>query len=215
MNRIAGVLAVAGVALSIFPAFSAGMASEETFVFMRPDESSFWRTMFGPSMTLPVAYPDGAKSAELAIVGAGYERRVQTEAEQVTLDDLPTPSAEREENVYRLTLTFDDGTVQTATVGRIVGAVNGNAADSRCLLPGSGRRWGRVEGKAVLPVPFGGMSLRIGDADVETGLHGAQGWYVLALKSDQTAVAQLRFDEEENYMATLFGGFMGFVIVAR
>ena len=64
MNRIAGVLAVAGVALSIFPAFSAGMASEETFVFMRPDESSFWRTMFGPSMTLPVVYPDGAKSAE-------------------------------------------------------------------------------------------------------------------------------------------------------
>ncbi len=214
MSRIVGILAAAGVALSILPAFSAGMASEETFVFMRPDESSFWRTMFGPSMTLPIVYPDGAKSAELTIVGAGYERRVQTESEQITLDDLPTPSAEREENVYRLTLTFDDGTVQTATVGCVVGAAYGNAADARCLLPGGGRRWGRVEGKAVLPVPFGSKSLRIGDTDVETGLDGVQGWYGLSLKSDQTVEAQLRLDEEI-YTATLFGGFMGFVIVAR
>jgi len=48
------------------------LTSEPTFVFLRPETSSFWNTATNNTMTVPIDFPSGATSASLAVSGVGF-----------------------------------------------------------------------------------------------------------------------------------------------
>ena len=168
-------------------------------VFTRPDDTYTWRTAPVGDFTVSWFFPRGASSATLRVEGIGYS---QTYANlSTTSQALALPAATREsENVYSLTLTFDNGVVQTATLGRIRGAVLGNAATVH-YAPLDSSAWHRAWRANVLAVLPGATSLSVdgGEAISVVGA-GYQAWTCLG-RQEHTLV--LSAEEDVSYTATL------------
>ena len=125
---------------------------------------------------------------------------------------LSLPAAtEGTENVYNLTLAFNDGTVQSASLGRIRGSVQGDTATVRYVARGS-RSWGCASRLNVFTVPPGENSLAVDGGDAETVV-GA-GYHAWTCPDDQQHELVLSVGEEESYTATLRLR-KGFVVIVR
>lgn len=196
------------------------ITSEPTFVFLRPETSSFWNTATNSTMTLPIDYPRGATKATLTVSGAGYAEKTYPNITGASFDlELPVPDSPQNENVYDLTLTFDDGTVRTAKLGLIQGLSPDSEGSTRCLAPAEGDVWNTIKKRAVLPIPYGTesftMSVNGGTVtDVDTGLNGAQGWYALKPTNGDSVSLSL-VAGGINYAATLLGKGDGYFVIIR
>ncbi len=126
------------------------LTSEPTFVFLRPETSSFWHTATNNQMTVPIDYPTGATSATLSIRGLDYQRDYLniTKVDEFSFE-LPAVTSPETENVYDLTLTFDNGTVRTAKLGLVQGLSPDAEGTTRCLAPLGSKVWNRVKGRAI------------------------------------------------------------------
>ena len=184
------VAALAGAAVLAVSAPAAKLSSEPTFVFLRPETSSFWNTATNSTMTLPIDYPNGATKATLTVNGVGYNRVYSDLTGDSIEIDLPVPDSPKTENVYELTLAFDNGAApRTAKLGLIKGLDSGAKGSTRCIAPAQGNVWSTATDRAVLPIPYGTTSFTVGGEAVDPGLDGAAGWYAygpLALGSSET-----------------------------
>ena len=196
------------------------ITSEETFVFLRPETSSFWNTATNSTMSLPIDYPNGSTKAKLEVKGIGYDKVY----EGITSDsyelELPVPDSPQTENVYDLTLTFDDGTVRTAKLGLIQGLSPDTEGATRCLAPAEGSVWNKVKYRAVLPIPYGTTSLSMqtngGEwKELDTGLNGAQGWYALSPIGRGDNLSLSCIVDGVSYVASLLGGGDGFFVIVK
>ena len=160
------------------------MMSARMFVHVRPELSSFWRTATNNVVELPVDMPRTATTATLHVEGSGYERTYSGLSGGICRLELPEASSPDRENVYRLTLSFDDGTERTAVLGVIEGVRSADeGCSSRCRLSGEGLTWKKAASRCVIPVPYGTSSISVQGASaaaVSAELDGAQGWYALA-----------------------------------
>ena len=93
------VAALAGAAVLTVSAPAAKLSSEPTFVFLRPETSSFWNTATSSTMTLPIDYPSGATKATLTVNGVGYNRVYPDLTADSIEIDLPVPDSPKTENV--------------------------------------------------------------------------------------------------------------------
>ena len=161
------------------------LVSDRMFVHVRPEMSSFWRTATSNVVELPVDMPKTAKSATLHVEGIGYERTYPDLKEGVCMIELPEASSPARENVFSLTLTFDDGTERTATLGVIEGIRSAEeGCSTRCRLSGNGLTWRKSASRAVIPVPYGTVSISM-QGGGETGTVAAEldrsaGWYAFS-----------------------------------
>ena len=192
------------------------LTSEPTFVFLRPETSSFWNTATNNTMTLPIDYPARATKATLVVSGDKYAKSYADITDDSFELELPPPTSPETENVYDLTLTFDEGTVRTAKLGLIQGLSPDAEGMTRCLAPAEEQVWNTVKKRAVMPIPYGTtsftMSVNGGTwTNVDTGLNGAQGWYALKPANGDNVSLSLVADGV-NYMATLLGRGGYFVI---
>ena len=160
------------------------LMSDRMFVHVRPELSSFWRTATNNVVELPVDMPKTATTATLHVEGSGYERTYSGLPGGICRLELPEASSPDRENVYRLTLSFDDGTERTAVLGVIEGVRSADeGCSSRCRLSGEGLTWKKAASRCVIPVPYGTSSISVQGASaaaVSAELDGAQGWYALA-----------------------------------
>ena len=211
--------AVAVTALVAASLFSAGVTSEPSFVFLRPETSSFWRTAFDSEITVPVDFPEGADKATLLVKGLGYER----EYADITIADLgengftftlPQAVSPETENVYELTLDFGNGVKRTAKIGLVQGVWDGAEGSTRCLAPSTSRAWAKVNGRAVMPVPYGTESFTVNGGEV-TGLDGAQGWYAIGGLGGGASAALALSADGTVYTASLIGGPCGIKVIVR
>lgn len=190
-------------------AWADGAISDPTMVMTRTDDSFFWRTAFGSTVTLAWEFPEGATSADITVSGLHFEREwedLTTNALEVVLQE---PATDADEDVYTMTIAFDDGTVRTAKIGRVRGA-GSDEGTTRVLADDAGKRWQRLPGTAVLPIPQGSSVISIDGQEVETGLEGAQGWFGLGALSGTTPVA-VTFESVDGDLAALLyrpGGLM-------
>lgn len=209
MNRRRVPVWAVGLAVAVlaFESF-AGAVSESFTAFLRPDESSFWRTAPGKTVTVPVKFPEGATKATLTVTAPGYSVEYGDIVTDSYAFDLPEATDAASENVYDLTLAFDDTakTVRTAKIGLIAGLCPDNEGKTRCLAPQGTRKWNKVKGgRAVLPIPYGTTSFKVGGVEKVSELGGAQGWYALdGLVPGQATELTLSTDEGD-YSASLFG----------
>ena len=186
------LLAALWMPVSAAWADTSSLTSDSTFVFLCPDTSSFWRTATNQVMALPVAFPAGASAATLTVTAPGYSAQYAIAASGDFLLSLPAATSPETENVYNLTLTFNDAaaTVRTAKLG-LIDSVFPGGGETRCIAPASAPKWERVKGRSVIPVPYGVTSFTINGAAVDTGLNGAQGWFPIVLLDGQTAALNL------------------------
>ena len=213
------VASLVGASLLAVASPGTEIESEETFVFLRPETSSFWNTATNSTMSLPIDYPNGATKAKLEVTGVGYSKVY----ENITSDsfdiELPVPDSPQTENIYDLTLMFNDGTVRTAKLGLIQGLSPDSEGSTRCLAPSEGAVWNAVKKRAVLPIPYGTtsftMSVNGGEVtNVDTGLNGAQGWYAIKSATGDNVSFSL-VANGMNYAATLLGQGDGFFVIVK
>ena len=185
--------------------------SQSAFVYLQPDTTSFWRTATNSVLALNIDYPDGAGSASLSVSGAGYAALYENITTNVFELHLPEASSPETENVYDLTLTFDDGTVQRARLGLIQGLAENGTGSTRCIAPFEGREWNKMRTRAVMPIPYGTTSFAVSVNGVQvaadSGLDGAQGWYVLdgIKRKDSVALSLVAGSDETNASLTGIG----------
>ena len=178
--KLAAVAVAATFALAAFG--TATMTSDPKFVFLDTKTSSFWRTATNRVVTLPIKYPVGATAATLTVAGASWSITTNLPAGYFDLV-LPEPVSPETEDVYALTLAFNDGTVRDAKFGLIQGLMPDTEGATRCVMPQGGRRWNRFQRHAVLPMPYGAESFAVyvngQEVASDSGLDGAKGWYAL------------------------------------
>ncbi|MBP3406724.1 MAG: hypothetical protein J6N18_11525 [Kiritimatiellae bacterium] len=214
------VAALAGAAVLTVSAPAAKLSSEPTFIFLKPETSSFWNTATNSSMTLPIDYPNGASVATLSVKGVDYYRTYLNITEDSFDLELPAPDSPKTENVYDLTLTFNDGTVRTAKLGLIQGLDSGAKGSARCLAPADGRVWNTAKYRAVLPIPHGmeSFSVKLIDGaweNIEPGLNGAQGCYALSPIRRGDSISLSYIADGMSHVASLLGGGDGFFVIMK
>lgn len=211
--RFAIALAFAAFAASTVQA----LMSQSAFVYLQPETTSFWRTATNSVLALDIDYPEGAGSASLSVSGAGYSASYDNITTNVFELHLPEASSPETENVYDLTLTFDDGTVQRARLGLIQGLAENGTGSTRCIAPFEGRAWNKMRTRAVMPIPYGTTAFTVSVNGVQvaadSGLDGAQGWYVLdgIKRKDSVALSLVADGDETN--ALLSGIGMGYFFI--
>ena len=214
MNPACAVgLVLAALAFESF----AGAVSESFTAFLRPDESSFWRTAPGKTVTVPVEFPEGATKATLTVAAPGYSRTYTDITTDSYAFDLPEATDPASENVYDLTLTFDDAanTIRTAKLGLVQGLSPDSEGTTRCLAPAGSKVWNKVKGQAVLPIPYGMRTITVNGVDTDTGLDGAQGWYALGKIEPNEAVTLSGVAGGVEYAASLLGGGAGLMMILK
>jgi hypothetical protein len=193
--------------------------SNKTFVFLRPETSSFWNTAPGSSIILPIDYPYGATGASLSVSGLGYSRTYENVPEGDFKLELPAATTPREENIYELVLTFNNGVTRTARLGLIEGARADAQGYTRCIASKDDSKWGKIKKRAVLPIPYGVETFTIVKSDGtvkedSTGLNGAQGWYLLKV-SDSDRLTLSLTTASESYTQTILGIGEGFRVIVK
>jgi len=210
------VAALAGAAVLTVSAPAAKLSSEPTFVFLRPETSSFWNTATNSTMTLPIDYPSGATKATLTVNGVGYMRVYPNLTASSIEIDLPVPDSPKTENVYELSLTFDNGAPpRTAKLGLIQGLDSGAKGSTRCIAPAQGKVWSTATGRAVLPIPYGTTSFTVNGVKHDTGLGGAQGWYALSPIEPGETITLSCLADGVSYAASILGGGNGFMLIYK
>lgn len=215
------VASLVGASLLAVASPGTEIESEETFVFLRPETSSFWNTATNSTMSLPIDYPNGATKAKLEVTGVGYSKVY----ENITSDsfdiELPVPDSPQTENVYDLKLTFDnEATVRTAKLGLIQGLSPDAEGATRCLAPAEGSVWEKVKYRAVLPIPYGTTSLSMQTNGGEwkpcfENHNGAQGWYALSPIGRGDNLSLSCIVDGVSYVASLIGGGDGFFVIVK
>ncbi len=193
--------------------------SDSAFVFLRTETSSFWRTATNSVVSLPVKYPDGARSADITVNGVGYSRTYKDVPEGEFILELPAADSPENENVYELRLSFDDGTVRTAKLGLVQGLMSGGDGSTHCIVPKAGAKWNKMRSKAVLPIPYGmkSFSVMVNGKEVadDTGLAGARGWYALSGVKTGDRIDLFMSTEDEAANASLVCRNPNFTIVIK
>ena len=211
-RKMATLVGAAMVSVAV-PA--AELTSEPTFVFLKPETSSFWNTATNNTMTVPIDFPSGATTASLSVRGLDYDREYVGITETEFAFELPAPTSPETENVYDLTLRFDNDVTRTAKLGLIQGLSPDAEGTTRCLAPQTAKVWQKVKGRAVLPIPYGTTSFTVNGVETDTGLGGAQGWYAIdGLSFGKNASLSLIADGVQ-YAASLIGGPGGLMLIFK
>ncbi len=217
-RKMATLVGAAMVSVAV-PA--AEITSEPTFVFLKPETSSFWNTATNNTMTVPIDYPTGATRATLQVSGIGHSSSYANITGPEYTFDLPAATSPETENVYDLTLSFYNESgdpvadPRTAKLGLVQGLAPDAEGTTRCLAPTGSKVWNKVNGKAVLPIPYGMKTLKINGVDTDTGLDGAQGWYALGRIELNETVTLSGVAGDVEYAAELLGGLGGLMLIFR
>lgn len=190
---------------------SAASYAAETTLFMRSKSNILWRTSPGTTFDVPVVLPPDATSATLTVTGRGYSRTYSNLSGGSQEVALPAATSDETENVFDLTLTFDDpaATVQTVKLGHVASAATSGDAEAWVRVAGS-RRWGAVKDRAVIRIPANAGTLAIDGEPVDDGLDGGAGWFRFDAVAGQSYEVGLGAD-----IATLYGVFPGFLLIYR
>ena len=117
------------VGLLVMPAvaFGAGESaiSEPTPILLDTDSYYFWRTATGGTMRVEWSFPLNATVANLAVTGRTFKVALSGIRTEYADLELPTPATAKDEDVLDFTLSFNDGSVKTASLGLVRGSAGG------------------------------------------------------------------------------------------
>ena len=185
-------------------------------VFMLPTSNILWRTAPSSDFEVPVLMPPGASSATLVVTGRNYRREYNGLGDGMFQLSLPAAGSVDAEDVYDLTLTFNDGAATTrhAKLAVVKGASASGTAEADVRTVGS-RRWSDVAAKAVLPIPSGVEAVSVNGQDVDASLWQSPGWFLFAARSGSVYNVLLAGGGDPLAAATVQGVATGFTLIFR
>ena len=156
-----------------------GITSSPVHIYVDPSQYYLWNTVTGSTVRLQWNRPPAADYADLLV--EGYKLRLEQKkiTDEWTDVTLPELTETKDEDVLRLTLSFNDGTQLSTTLGRVCGISSGGNAMQpvRCLMSTNGIPWQQSRRHYVITVPAGTETLTLDGDTVETGLDGFAGYY--------------------------------------
>ena len=168
-------------AMSVF-VVSASDMSEGVPVYRDPSDYALWHTATNSTFELFLDYSPFATEATVEVHGVKFERAYSNVTAQSFVVSVPRPIAANKEDVYRIDVTYNDGTSHSARVGVVRGHGVGNepecgipvvVADEKCSNT-------FVTPRVVVPVPPSAEGTFFVNGDVvDTGLNGCRGWFAL------------------------------------
>ena len=203
MTAIAAGLALAGAAF-------ASDTGDALLLFK--DSGSFWHTATNSTITVPLDFKDGATSATLTVRGSAYLRVYEGITTNAFTFSLPSADDIAHEDVYELSLVFDNGAETTARIGLPHGLMAGAEGATRCIPESSSSRWPRTYGNGLMPVPAETTSLMVDGSPVTEstpGFTGAQGWLALGPVAKDSTVDVSMSDGSRTVERTLVGAVIG------
>ena len=198
------------IAASAFTAVAASASNTGATSLLFKDSGSFWRTATSSTLTVPVDFKDGAASATLTVQGSGYRRVYEGITTNEFTFSLPPAEDIANEDVYVLSLVFDNGTEMEAKIGLPYGLMTGAKGATRCLVDNG--KWGNTYGRGLMPIPFGTTALSIDGSpvtDESAGYTGAQGWLALGLVTVGSSVTVDMVADGVDNLRTLVGTACG------
>ena len=182
-------------------------------VFMLPTSNILWHTAPSSDFEVPVLMPPGASSATLVVTGRRYRREWTGIADGQFRISLPAADSADAENVYDLTLTFNDyaATTSHAKLAVVQGAATGGTAEADVRTPGSS--WPTFAATAVLPIPTGVDAVSVNGQAADADCWQSPGWYLLAARHGSTCVDLLVDGGEPLAEATLQGAASGLMVI--
>ena len=184
-TTVKSLLGKALVGALAIPAVASGAGesaiSDPKPILLGADSYYLWRTATGGTMRVEWTFPLNATVANLAVTGRTFKVALNgIRAEYADLE-LPTPECAKDEDVLDFTLSFNDGSVKTASLGLVRGRPAGGGATTptACLASTNAPTWRQAGRYFVLPVPEGAEAVAVAGEQVDTGLGGAAGWLAL------------------------------------
>ena len=170
--------------------------SEPTPIMVDVDSFYLWRTATGGTMRVEWTFPPDATVAHLAVTGRTVKIYIPDITDEFADVELPVPANAKDEDVIDFTLSFNDGTVKTASLGLVRGKAEGAGitTSTECLASKASQFWKYAKKHFVVPVPIGSESLMVSGESIDVGLDGAAGWLALGPYSRDT-VLSLSADE--------------------
>ena len=206
-----------GMLIALAMVFAIGvhvtLGSDANDVFMLPASNMLWHTAPSSEFEVPVLMPPGASSATIVVTGRRCRREYNGIADGMFRLSLPVADSADAENVYDLTLTFNDilTTTRHARLAVVQGAAVGAAAEAEVRTPGSA--WPTFAATAVLPMPAGVDAVSVNGQSVDAGLWQSPGWYLLTARTGHDHVALLDNGGDPLAEVTLQGAPCGLTII--
>jgi hypothetical protein len=205
-------LAVATAAALSLPARAA--VSEPTLILANGNESLLWHSVLPGTSVARWDKPRTATSATLTIVGAYYRQTYANLTGESCEISLP-PAYGGKEDVYTLTLSFDDGTVRTAYLGAVDGLATGGTATSRRMRTASSPQWANFNDYAAIAIPAGATALTVNGTPLPD-LDGSAGWRLVKYDgTPQYDLAMTVAGSASPLLATLNGFAGGTILYMR
>jgi hypothetical protein len=197
MNRLIKQ-AMIGILVIPFAVSASGTSaiSDPTPILVDVDSFYLWRTATGGTMRVEWVFPPDATAADLVVTGRTVNLSIRDITDEFADVELPVPVGARDEDVIAFTLSFNDGTVKTASLGLVRGKAEGAGitTSTECLASKASQFWKYAKKHFVVPVPLGAESLMVSGESIDVGLDGAAGWFALGPYSRDT-VLSLSADE--------------------
>ena len=205
-------LNVAAITVAVVFA-GAAFASDtgETSLLFR-ESGAFWHTATNETLAVPVCFKDGATSARLTVRGSRYVHMYEGIATDEFIFSLPPAEDVAHEDVYELSLAFDNGTEMKARIGLPYGLMQGAEGATRHVPADQPGLWAKTYGNGLLPVPAGTAALSVDGSPVTedtVGFTGAEGWLALGhIEKGATVDVALSADGQTTER-TLVGAVLG------
>ena len=188
------------VSLGCFATLADGNVSAPITLETDADATPFWRTATNATFEVRWDFPHDAASASLSVNGMNFNAVYDELTDDSIVLALPEPTNALTEDVYRLTLSFDNGLTQEAVVGVVRGVSAAGAATCRCVF--NDIRFAKAGRTSVLPVPAGASTLLIDGEALPTGLDGACGWYGLEMDVPSGTIRHLEYETADGEVLT-------------
>ena len=173
---------------------------------------SFWHTATNATLTVPIDFKDGAASATLTVRGSTYLHVYEGITTNAFTFSLPPADDIAHEDVYELSLVFDNGSEMKARIGLPHGLMAGAEGVTRCIQEIPSVRWPKTYGNGLMPVPAETTSLVVDGSPVTEatpGFTGSQGWLAIGPVEKDSTVDVSMSDGSRTIERILVGAVIG------
>ena len=200
--------------LATLPLAAGAAVSQPATFFANAPESYLWHSIPSGDTTVYWDMPETAHSATITIKGAHSTRVLSGLTGESCVLSIPS-ARDTKEDVFKITLAFDNGTVRTAYLGAVTGLGSGGMVTTPRVRLSSTPEWSMFQDYAAIAVPQGATALTV-NGEPLPDLDGNAGWRLLHYNgASEYALALTLKGEDSPLLATVTGIAGGTVFYVR
>lgn len=198
---------LAAAVCAALPSAVQAAESQPLTIFANAPESYLWHSIPAGDTTVYWDKPSTAQTATLTIEGAHYTMVQSGLTGESCVLSLPR-AANAKEDVFKISLAFDDGSSQFAYLGAVTGlGTSGTATSPRVKLE-TASNWATFQDYAAIAVLQGSTALTVNGTPLPD-LDGNAGWRLVKYDRASQYDIAMTLDGEANPLLASVTGFAG------